>query len=377
MQSVRFELARNTAPIIYLPVQMCPALERRVLPRVVQGLRDQRPTDLISLLVDDFTADAREFFSRARDEESPYVLPRALVFPEEFYPMCFEIPRLDAPGDDDVFALEIMDEADLRALAPVMSGEWQDAHRDDTAHRLGCEFVEHGLLRPVVPDRERRIDFDRPGIFRLQHASLLFRSESSAVIADPQFSYATSHSWLHSGEYPNIDAVLISHSHADHFCLASLLRFPKNTAIVVPRVERASLLSPPMAEILRAAGFTNVIDAEWFSEHVFGDIRVTVYPFYGEQPWLTFASPDPHLRNWGNTYLVEANGVKTWFLIDSGQEFGRSMLDLCGRVRQEHGHIDVVMSNLREFTWSPSQIDGSGRYLYCFPTEIVLDPQRW
>ncbi|MCY1060380.1 MBL fold metallo-hydrolase [Nannocystis sp. SCPEA4] len=286
--------------------------------------------------------------------------------------MCLQVSE-----DDGAIDLELADEADLRALRSVLSGDWQEAAPDDPARDLARDFLEVGLLRPAGPDASRVVDFDRPGIFRLQHASLLFRSESSAVIADPQFSYATEQDWLRRESYPNIDAILISHSHTDHFCLTSVMRFPRDTPIVVPRVRRGSLLTPPMAEILRAAGFTRVIDAEWFSTHEFGDIRVTVYPFYGEQPWLTFASPSEDLRNWGNTYVVGANGVKTWFLIDSGREFGRSMTDLCGQVREEHGHIDIVASNLREFGWSPGQIDGKGSYLYCFPEEIVMDPRRW
>lgn len=350
-----------------------PLLSWAVLQRVVQALQADGPTALDSLVDDEFAPGAREAFARAREEaDLPYVLPRALMFPDDLYPMCFQLLHAG-----DTIELDITDDGELRALRSVLSGEWQEAESGDPAAERGREFVEEGLLRPVVPGAERVVDFDRPGIFRLQHASLLFRSDSSAVICDPQFSYAGEHTWLPREHYPNIDAILISHSHTDHFCLASIMRFPRDTPIVVPRMRRASLLSPPMADILRAAGFTRVCDAAWFSTHVFGDIRVTIYPFYGEQPWLTFASPDEDLRNWGNTYVVEANGVKTWFLIDSGREFGRSMHDLCGRVREEQGHIDVVMSNLREFPWSPKQIDGSGRYLYCFPEEIVMDPRRW
>ncbi|MBZ5708806.1 MBL fold metallo-hydrolase [Nannocystis pusilla] len=373
MSDTQFALPSDAVPSVYLPVQMTPVLSWEVLQRVVRALQAEgRPTALESLFDDDVAPGIRELFARAREEtDSPYVLPQALMFPEDLYPMCFRLPHAD-----DTIELEITEDEELRALRSVLSGEWQEAEPGDPGAALGREFVEEGLLRPAVPGA-RIVDFERPGIYRLQHASLMFRSESSAVICDPQFSYATEHSWLPREHYPNIDAILVSHSHTDHFCLASLMRFPRDTPIVVPRMRRASLLSPPMADILRAAGFTRVCDAAWFSTHVFGDIRVTIYPFYGEQPWLTFASPDEDLRNWGNTYVVEANGVKTWFLVDSGREFGRSMQDLCGRVREEQGHIDVVMSNLREFGWSPGQIDGTGRYLYCFPEEIVMDPQRW
>jgi len=46
-------------------------------------------------------------------------------------------------------------------------------------------------------------------------------------------------------------------------------------------------------------------------------------------------------------------------------------------VLHDVGRIDIVMSNLRTFTWHPRQIDGSGRYLFCFPESALSRPETW
>ena len=46
-----------------------------------------------------------------------------------------------------------------------------------------------------------------------------------------------------------------------------------------------------MAGQLRAAGFTRVQEAPWHSALEVKDIRISVYPFHGEQPWVGFADP--------------------------------------------------------------------------------------
>ena len=103
---------------------------------------------------------------------------------------------------------------------------------------------------------------------------------------------------------PDIDAVVISHSHEDHFCPASLMFFPSDTPIIIPNVKKPSMLCVDMAAILKSCGFTNIIEADWYSSHVVGDITLHAYPFYGEQPWLNFYSPIPGFRNQGNTFVA-------------------------------------------------------------------------
>ena len=153
----------------------------------------------------------------------------------------------------------------------------------------------------------------RPAIHRLQHASVLYRAGQSGVLVDPHLhsSYrsASIRSDIYRDQLTNkVDAILISHCHEDHFSLATLLTFPLETPIVVPKVPRSSIICPNLERMLRSSGFRNVIVADWHSSPlIFGDIRVHALPFYGEQP-LRFELPShADLRNWGNTYLVETD----------------------------------------------------------------------
>ncbi|MCA9672992.1 MAG: MBL fold metallo-hydrolase, partial [Myxococcales bacterium] len=310
----------------------------------------------------------------AREQtDSLFVLPQDVVFPTDLFPLLLLVAHPQV-GD---FGLEVKDAEGLRALRQVFGQQWEDADEDSLAYRLGKALAKRGYLvaRDSLPPPQ--LSFDAPGIYRLQHASLLFRSESSAVITDPQFAFATEQSWIGQHSLPAVDAILISHSHGDHFCPVSLMHFPRDTPIVVPRVAARSMLAEDMAHLLREAGFTKVIEAGWHESLTFGDIAVRTYPFYGEQPWITFGSPVEAFRNVGNTYVVQSAGTTSWFLIDSGHEHGHSMSDVCREVVETHGRIDLVLSNLRIFRWHSGQIDGTGRYLFCFPLDKLAAPSTW
>ena len=341
----------------------CRALTPQVLYPTVHALTTSHGLPLRDVLLSgSIPEDGRAVFAEGLEEESAFVLPTSVIFPDTEYPLVTEFLR-----DGQRFAIRIDEPEQLSALGEAFS----------SPSELREELKNAELLEALNPQDPLSIRLRRPGIHRLQHASLLFNTESTSVIVDPNFSYANPPQWLGLRHYPEVDAILISHSHEDHFCLASLLQFPRSTKVVVPVVKRPSMLSLPMAKLLRDAGFTDVVEAPWHSELSVGDIHITVYPFYGEQPWLSCPAPVPELRNQGNTYVITAGGIRAWVLIDSGREYGHAMLDECAAVRKRHGHIDVLLSNLRPFRWYPGQIDGLGRYLFCFPKEFLARPYGW
>jgi len=208
------------------------------------------------------------------------------------------------------------------------------------------------------------------GIFRMQHAGLLYQSETTRILVDPHFhsTYAPRMSTVFgAAEFcDEVDAVLISHSHSDHFSLSSLLFLPRDTLFIVPDVPHASLLCPDMAEQLRQLGFTNVKTPEWYDDAItVGDIEVFALPFYGEQPLASTVWSDVRARNWGNTYYLRTPAFTSLVLIDSGNDPHGNMLQVAEYVRSNLGPVDYLLSSLGEFhvgASGPRYIVPSGAY---------------
>jgi len=216
-----------------------------------------------------------------------------------------------------------------------------------------------------------------PGVYRLQHASLLYRTETTGILVDPHLHSTYRPAGIVSDVYKDVigekvDAILISHFHEDHFFLSTLLMFDKDIPIVVPKVPRSTIICTDMVNLLHSFGFRNVIAVDWYSDALrFGDAEVHVLPFFGEQPLRFEAAKDPALRNWGNTYVIRTKHYTSWFLIDSGIDALGSMNEVADYVRRKIGRVDVLLSNLRRFCiCSPRYINGGLNWLALSPNQI-------
>jgi hypothetical protein len=160
--------------------------------------------------------------------------------------------------------------------------------------------------------------------------------------------------------------VLVTHSHNDHFCLASLLRWlGADEQVVVPAVPGPSLLSPDLKAILALAGQASVAPP-WETSLRLGDVDVEVLPFYGEQPTVTLPTPHPHLRNWGNCYRFELpDGPSVALIADSGVDATGSAIEALRRSVERRGPIDVLMSCCLGFAEAANP--GLPQYLVTIP----------
>jgi hypothetical protein len=171
-----------------------------------------------------------------------------------------------------------------------------------------------------------------------------------------------------SAREPGVDAVLVTHSHGDHWHVPSLLlQASARTPVIVPCVPRVNLLTPvSFAHAGRLAGL-DIIEAPWSSRVRIGDIDVDVLPFLGEQPTTASGAAGSELRNWGNCYRVTTPDFSVLLLVDAGRDALGSVADVAAATRKERGPVDVVMSCLRRF---PSPFFGGlSRYWACLPFE--------
>ena len=200
----------------------------------------------------------------------------------------------------------------------------------------------------------------QPGVYRLQHAALLYRTDTTGLLVDPQLhsDYGLSGSSTDISRVMLsglVDGILISHNHYDHWHCPTLMMFPSDIPIFVPKVPRNTLTCEDMESRLKSLGFTQVIAVDWYSEGIWvGDIEVNVLPFYGEQPVNERYSQTKHpdLRNWGNTYLLRTEDYSSWFLIDSGNDpLGRTA-EIAAHVREKFGGVDWILSNFQSLSYN-------------------------
>jgi hypothetical protein len=332
--------------------------------------------------------DLATYFVIDRDVDESFSLRKEYLFGE------WNVKALDFIRQRDSTRYRVDLEECAEALLDIhsllfrcSSGQYDRASLYTGVSRHAVQLMDALIESELLVEQQRPLDrfapLGVPGVYRLQHASLLYRSSTHGVLVDPQL-HSTYGSALQNDVYRDqlqgkVDAVLLSHFHEDHWFLSSLLMFALDTPIVVPKVPRSTLICGDMEGILRSFGFTNVVAVDWYSPVIsVGDIEIHVLPFYGEQPLRFDAPKDPAIRNWGNSYVIRTNQFSSWFLIDSGSDSLGSMIDVAEYVRRSFNGVDFVLSNLRPFhLGSPMYINGGLNWLTLSPKHMrAFDSMR-
>jgi L-ascorbate metabolism protein UlaG (beta-lactamase superfamily) len=222
----------------------------------------------------------------------------------------------------------------------------------------------------------------QPGLFFVGHATVAHRVGSNCILIDPFLlprsdRHPATYQPVTATELGLVDAILITHSHPDHFDPGSLLRFGADVPIYVPAVERESILAIDIALRLEQLGFSQVRRLKWFDEARVGCLRVVALPFYGEQPTCNRCY-HPEVRNVGNTYLVGEGGARVAYLADAGSDAAGDIKQVATAARERYGPVDTLFGTHRGFPVYPIQylFSSVARYLLFVPRESWTTRQK-
>lgn len=222
---------------------------------------------------------------------------------------------------------------------------------------------------------------DRPGALFIGHHTVLLQTGGARILVDPYFRPGSpvdlpTYQPLQARDLGSVDAVVITHSHGDHFHLGSLLTLPRDTPILVPRVERESLFSTDCALRLQQLGFRRAEALRWGETRTFGEATVRALPFYGEQP-TSGEGVYPALFNEGATWLVRGPELSAAFFADAGRDVRGDMRDVCDAVRHE-GPVDLLFCGIRGFKLRPLffAFTTLEPFLVNVPLDVLDEPQQ-
>jgi L-ascorbate metabolism protein UlaG (beta-lactamase superfamily) len=301
------------------------------------------------------------------------------VRPEILYPAVADAPpaslSLSAPGVGSVagpFPLAAWPA--IHTLLAALAGPGiDDATPLGATGRLLDAMQAQGL---VEDDDVPELEVGRLPLTFVGHNTVVVRSAGAAVIVDPWLvpgdaSHPAGYAPLQLRDLGPLDAALITHSHPDHFAPGTLLQLPRNTTMIVPRVERETILAVAMAQRLRELGFTDIVELGWWERTQVGDVEVVALPFHGEQA-TDGEQLHPDVRNAGNTYFVRTPDFTAAFLADSGRDGLGDAREVAARARREVGSPDLLFAGYRGWLTYPVQhlFTSVARYLLFVPPHL-------
>ena len=168
------------------------------------------------------------------------------------------------------------------------------------------------------------------------HATLLLEMRGVRILTDPNFDDTlgrflprVSAPGIPLSELPVLDALLLTHAHADHLSFRSLDKLPTDIPLFAP---------PPVAHWLRKKGYRHAADLPPGGDVAIGDVTVHAAPAthrgnrYGFDRW----------RSATNMYVLENDAESIFFAGDTA--LTPSTHHLVERVLWERGRqLDVAM----------------------------------
>ena len=145
-----------------------------------------------------------------------------------------------------------------------------------------------------------------PRIRYFGHACLVMETEATSIVIDPFISPQPGHDRYSLADLPErIDYCLITHGHADHFVLETLIAIRhKIGTIVVPKNLSGEIFDPSLKLCLQQAGFTRITEVEDGDSIALGDGEIVAWPFSGEHGDLAIGAKTTYLVRLGDRSIL-------------------------------------------------------------------------
>ena len=224
----------------------------------------------------------------------------------------FSTPRLH---DDEHLHIPLPFRHEAVDLLASMRYRPRDPGEVVEALGLGGEQIERfkGLLTDEAPPpAPASHDGDAVRIRYLGHACVLIETREVTIMSDPVIGYSLGSEPPRYGYHDlpeRIDHVLITHGHADHLMLETLLQLRHRIGtILVPRSSGGGLADPSLRLLLHHTGFSRVREiAEMETVEIAGG-SITGLPFLGEHGDLQVHAKIAHLvQVQGRSILMAAD----------------------------------------------------------------------
>jgi L-ascorbate metabolism protein UlaG (beta-lactamase superfamily) len=180
------------------------------------------------------------------------------------------------------------------------------------------------------------------------HACVLVEApDGTNVLIDPIVAYegqSEVERYVLSDLPERIDYVVLTHNHADHVLIETLLALRFRVGTVVVPTGGGSIADPSLKLMLQSIGFKNVIELDSLGSIASGELSMTALPFLGEHGDLDVRSKA--------AWCVRAGQTTMLFAADSNN-LDPVLYDL---LRQVVGRVDILFIGMEcagaPFSWT-------------------------
>ena len=230
-----------------------------------------------------------------------------------------------------------------------------------------CQYT--GPQRPAISDSGFTVRW-------LGHASFLIQTaNNTSLLLDPvsdQFDWPVDWAfrlsdgffrnppaWPNDKELQQVDAVLYSHVHYDHFNKADINALGTQPHYLVPL---------NFAEHFPSGGY-HITEMAWFANTPLNDLTIHFVPanHFSSRIWVPYLYEDQNKTLWGG-WIIEQGGKRLFFAGDTGYS------PHFKQIQQRYGDMDVCLLPIASY-YHPQDGDWY-RYVHTTPEDALIAAQE-